>query len=126
MPKLFGREPALWLAFVGSLISVLSAFVLHLSVDAEGAVNGVVAALMGLIVWAVTKDGGPALILGFAKSIFIMLAAFHFNLAADRQALLMTLLSAAVAMFVRTQVAAPAPPPVETAIPVVTVNKVVE
>src|SRR5690242_17048537 len=117
MPKIFGREPALWLALIASLISVLSAFVFHLSVDAEGAVNGIAAALMGLVVWAITKDGGVALILGFAKSLFVMLAAFHFNVPVDKQALLMTALSAAVAMFVRTQVGAPTPPPAEVASP---------
>lgn len=124
--RIFGRDPALWLALAASVISGLGTFVVHLNVDQEGALNGVVAAIVGLIVWKLTKDGGPALILGFVKALIVLTAAFHFNLSTDKQTILMTLVSAVVAMFVRTQVAAPIPPPAEIASPVVTVNKVVE
>jgi uncharacterized membrane protein YccC len=121
--KLFGRDPALWLALAASLISAIGAFWVHLSVDQEGALNGVVAAVVGIAVWAATRDGGPALILGLGKALLVMLAAFHFNLPTDKQAILMTLLSAVVAAFVRTQVGAPVPPPADTASPVVVVDK---
>lgn len=109
MPKVFGRDPALWAALVASAISALGTFVFHFSVDQEGTLNGVFATLMGLVVWAVTKDGGPALILGFAKSLILVAAAWHFNLPTDQQTILMTVLAAVVAMFVRTQVTAPVP-----------------
>ena len=126
MKKLFGRDPALWSALFVSVVSVLGTFVFHFTVDQEGALNGVFAAAMGIVVWAVTKDGAPALILGFAKALILTAAAWHFDLPADRQVILMTLLSAIVAMFVRTQVAAPVPPPAATAAPVVVVDKAVE
>lgn len=126
MPKLFGRDPALWAALFASAISALGTFVFHFSVDQEGALNTVFAASMGLVVWAVTKDGAPALILGLAKALILAAAAWHFNMPADQQTILMTLLSAIVAAFVRTQVGAPVPPPVETAAPVVVVDKPVQ
>jgi len=126
MTKLFGRDPALWSALFVSLVSVLGAFVFHFTVDQEGALNSVFAAIMGIVVWMVTKDGTPALILGLAKALILAAAAWHFDLPADQQVILMTLLSAVVAMFVRTQVAAPVPPPAATAAPVVVVDKAVE
>lgn len=124
--KLFGRDPALWSALATTVIAALGAFVLHFTTDQEGALNGIVAAVLGVIVWRVTKDGGPALILGLVKAVLIAAAAWHFNLSPDKQAIVMLLASSVVAMFVRTQVAAPVPPPAETASPVVTVNKAVQ
>lgn len=126
MPKLFGRDPALWAALFASAVSALGTFVLHFSVDQEGALNGVFAAVMGIVVWAVTKDGAPALILGLAKALILVAAAWHFNIPADQQTILMVLLSSVVAMFVRTQVGAPVPPPAATASPVVVVDKPVQ
>lgn len=105
--KLFGRDPALWAALFASAMSTLGTFVFHFSVDQEGALNSVFAAAMGIVVWIVTKDGAPALILGFAKALILAAAAWHFNLPTDQQTILMTLLAAVVAMFVRTQVTAP-------------------
>lgn len=126
MPKILGRDPALWAALFASAVSAIGTFVFHFSVDQEGALNGLFAAVMGVVVWAVTKDGAPALILGLAKAMILVAAAWHFNLPADQQTILMTVLSAMVAMFVRTQVGAPVPPPSETATPVVVVDTPVQ
>lgn len=121
--KLWGREPALWAAFFAALFSAAGTFLFKLTTDQEGALNGVVAAVLATIVWRVTKDGTPALILGLIKALIMLAAAWHFSLPPDRQTALMTALSAIIAMFVRTQVAAPIPPPAETAKPVVVVDK---
>lgn len=121
--RIFGRDPALWLALAAAIISGVGAFVIHLSVDQEGALNGAFAAIFGMIVWKVTSDGGPALILGFVKALIVLAAAWHFNMSVDKQAILMTVVSAVVMMFVRTQVGAPEPPPSQTASPVVIVDK---
>jgi hypothetical protein len=120
--RIFGRDPALWLSAVAAVISALGAFVFHLTTDQEGTLNGFAAALMGIIVWRVTHDGSPALILGLVKAGLLVGAAWHFNLAPDKQVILMTLVSSAVAMFVRTQVGAPIPPSAATASPVKPVN----
>lgn len=122
MPRLLGRDPALWLALAASVISGIGAFLLDFTIDQEGALNGIVAAVAGLIVWQVTKDGSPALILGLGKSGIVLAAAFQFNIPADQQVIIMTLVSSVVAMFVRTQVGAPVPPQVDTAQPVVVVD----
>lgn len=108
--KIFGREPALWGALLATIVSALGTFVFHFTVDQEGALNGIISALIGIVVWRVTRDGSPALILGLAKALLVAAAAWHFNLPTDRQTILLALLSSIVAMFVRTQVSAPVPP----------------
>jgi len=107
----FGREPAAWLALVGALISAFSAFVLHLNIGQQGALNAIAALLIGLFTAVVTRDGVVAAVLGAVKGLFLLLVAFGLQLSADNQAVLYTLLAAVLAAFVRTQVVAPAPPP---------------
>lgn len=120
--KIFGRDPALWSALAVSAIAAVGAFLIDLTVDQQGALNGVVAASLGIAVWIVSKDGGPALILGLVKAIISLAAAWHFNIAPDDQFVIMTLVSAITAMFIRTQIGAPVPPPTDTASPVVVVD----
>lgn len=110
MKLFFGREPALWLALIGSLISLAGAYVIHLSTDQQGALNGLAAVTLGAVTAWATRDGLPAAILGLAKGVLYVLLAWHFNIPADRQALILTAVSAVVAMYVRTQVVAPTPP----------------
>lgn len=110
MPKIFGREPALWLAFIGSLISLAGAYVIHLSTDQQGALNGLAAVILGLVTAVMTRDGLPAAILGVAKGALYVALAWHFDVPPDKQALILLAVSSAVAMFVRTQVTAPVPP----------------
>jgi hypothetical protein len=107
MVKIFGREPALWGALFASLISALGTFVFHFTVDQEGALNGIIVAVIGIVVWRMTHDGSPALILGLVKAAIVAAAAWHFNLPTDKQTILLAFLSSIVAMFVRTQVKAP-------------------
>lgn len=124
--KLFGREPALWSALATAGIAAVGAFGIDLTVDQQGALNAVATAVLGLAVWAATKDGGPALILGFVQSALSLAASWHFNISPDDQFVIMTLTSAIVAMFVRTQIGAPVPPPADTATPVVVVDAPVD
>jgi hypothetical protein len=105
--KILGREPAMWSMLLGSAIAFFSAYVLHLSTDQSGAVNGVVSVVLGVIVAAMTHDGLSAALLGIVKAALIVALAWHVNVSADNQAIIYTFASALVAMFVRTQVTAP-------------------
>jgi nicotinamide riboside transporter PnuC len=108
--RIFGREPAVWLALFGALISALGAFVLHISPTAEGALNAVAALVVGVITAIVVHDGISAAVLGLIKGLFMLMVAFGLNLTADKQAVLYALAAAVLASFVRTQVVAPASP----------------
>jgi hypothetical protein len=105
--KILGREPAMWAMLFGSAQAFFSAYVLHLSTDQSGAVNGVVSVVLGIIVAVITHDGLSAALLGLVKAGIIVALAWHLNVSADNQAIIYTFASALVAMFVRTQVSAP-------------------
>lgn len=107
MPKIFGREPALWLALVAVLVKVLSAFWGHVNVDQQAVINAAAAAAVGLIVAAMVGDGIVAAVLGFVQAVIALAVGFGLHLSSDRQALLMSLATVIVAMFTRTQVVAP-------------------
>lgn len=110
--KIFGREPALWLALVGSIVSALGAFVVHLTSDQQGVLNAVAALVVGLLVAFSTHDGQSAAILGLVKGLLALVVSFGAHFSPDNQAVLYAVAAAVVAMFVRTQATAPAPPAV--------------
>lgn len=116
------REPALALNGVGALVVLISAYVVHLTVDQQGAVNGVAAAAVGILTWRATKDGLSAAIIGVLKAAVVVGLAWHLNISADDQALIYTGASALLGAFIRTQVTAPravlpAPDPVDAPAP---------
>ncbi|MFC1410519.1 hypothetical protein ACEZCY_14775 [Streptacidiphilus sp. N1-12] len=107
-PKLiFGREPVLWLALVAVIVKFISAFLFHVSVDQQAVINAAAAAVLGLLIALSTRDGVNAAILGFIQAFVALAVGFGLHLDADHQALLMSLATAVLAMFTRTQVTAP-------------------
>jgi hypothetical protein len=105
--KIFGREPALWLALLYNAVIFVSAFGVELTGDQQGAINAIGAASVGLLTAAmVEKDGLSAAILGFVKCGLALAIAFGLHMTPENQAVVMGMVSAAVAMFVRTQVTA--------------------
>lgn len=57
MGKVFGREPAMWLALLGAVWQVVSAFGLDFSAQTQAVVTAIVAAVLGLIVAIHVHDG---------------------------------------------------------------------
>jgi nicotinamide riboside transporter PnuC len=110
--KIFGREPAVWLALVGSIVSVLGAFVVHLTTDQQGVLNAGAALVVGVVVAFLVHDGVSAAVLGLFKGVLAIAVAFGLHLPAEQQAILYSLAAAVVAMFVRTQATAPVAAPV--------------
>lgn len=109
--KILGREPALWLALAGALISALGAFVVDLNVEQEGTLNFVVFSLVGLLTALSVRDGISAAVLGLVKGLLALAVSFGLALTPESQSVLLTLVAAVTAMFVRTQVTAPVGPP---------------
>jgi membrane associated rhomboid family serine protease len=107
--RLWGREPALWLALISGLVMVLSAFFFELSQEIQGGINAASSALFGLLTaWFVARDGLHAAILGFFKALIYLAVAFGYEeLTQDKQAILIVFLEGAVAMFVRNNATAP-------------------
>lgn len=108
--KIFGREPALWLALIAVAVKLSTAFGLNLSTDQQAVVNAVAAALAGLIVAISVHDGISAAVLGFIQAAVALAVGFGLHWAPEQQAVVLSFAAAIVAMFVRTQVVAPGPP----------------
>lgn len=110
MPKIFGRDPALWLSLVATALKLISAFWLHLSDDHQAILNAAVAAAVGVAVAVMVRDGQVAAILGFVQAALAVAVGFGLNIDAEHQAIIMSFVGTALAAFVRTQVIAPVPP----------------
>jgi len=107
MVKIWGREPALWLSFVATLVKLVAAFWVHLSDEQQAVINALAAAVVGLLVARIVHDGVSAAVLGFAQSALALAVGFGLHMAADRQATIMSAVGIGIAMFVRTQATAP-------------------
>lgn len=107
-PKLiFGREPALWLNFIAVLIYALG-LVLKLSVDTQGILNGVAAAVMGLLVAGfVRAEQWVPIIIGLFKLVIALVISLGASLSPEVQVMVMSVLTALLALATRTQVVAP-------------------
>jgi len=102
--KLFGREPAVWLALVAALVMAGSTFLWHLSADRQGVINAVAVAVFGIITAASVHQGVLAAVVAGFKSVFALAIAFGLHLSGEQQLVLMTLVTAAGSWWVRTQV----------------------
>jgi polysaccharide pyruvyl transferase WcaK-like protein len=107
MPKIFGREPALWLALAAMVIKTVAAFGVHVGPDQQALINAVVASAVGVAVALMTRDGVSAAVMGAAQSVLALAIGFGLHWSAEQQAMAMSLVAAAVGMWTRTQVTAP-------------------
>jgi hypothetical protein len=105
---IWGREPAVLLALFAALVQGISGFFFHLTDDQQGVLNAVAVAVIGLVTALAVK--GDALlpgILGFVKAVLALGLAFGLHMTSANQSVIMVLVTAIVAAFVRTQVTAP-------------------
>jgi hypothetical protein len=110
----FARDPVVWTNLVAALVMAASVFGLDLDTETQGAVNAVAVAVAGLITgWKVAVDGGVALVMGLFKALIALSIAFGLHWTDQQQLVVMTLITALGAAFVRTQVSPgePALPP---------------
>lgn len=109
--KIFGREPAVVLALFSAVLQVLATFGLNLSPELQGAATALIAAVIGVwTAFSVAQDKILPALLGFAQAGFSLLMALGLDYSSETQLAVSTLITAAVAAFVRTQVVAPVPP----------------
>ena len=106
MPRIFGREPALWLALVAVAVKLVSAFGIQVTTDQQSVINALAAATVGLAVAVMTHDGTSAAVLGLVQAAVALAVGFGLHWSADLQATVMSAAAALVAMFIRTQVTA--------------------
>lgn len=107
--KIFGREPAAILALVAVAVKLVAAFWVDLSADSQALLNAAAAAIVGVIVAFATRDGISAAVYGLAQAVLALAVGFGLDWTAEQQAVVLSFVSVAVAMFVRTQVTAKVP-----------------
>jgi hypothetical protein len=108
--KVFGREPALVLAFIATVLQLASALGLPLSTAQQGLLNATIAAAFGLFTAAaVARERLVPALVGFVVAVFAVLTGFGFEISDVTQTAVVSVLTAGAAMFVRTQVTAPVP-----------------
>jgi hypothetical protein len=108
--KVFGRDPALWIALFAGGLELFSTYVLHFSTELQGTVTAVVVMLFGLWTAAHLPNWGDKIlpaILGLAQAIFALALAFGADIPATTQGQWMSFIALLVGAFVRTQVTAP-------------------
>lgn len=101
------REPALILGVLAMAAQLVPPMVAALSPTWAGVVNAAVVAVAGaLTAWLVGSDKLAPAILGAAQALLALSLALGLHLDASSQAGVMAAVSAATAMFIRTQVQA--------------------
>lgn len=113
--KIFGREPALWLAAIAAIVQLGSQFLWHFSDTQQSVINAVAVALVGVLTAvSVDVDKLPPAILGLVQAALALGIGFGWHLDPASQVVIMSAVGALVAMFVRTQVTVDAPAPLQS------------
>jgi nicotinamide riboside transporter PnuC len=108
---ILGREPALWAAVVKALVAVISLFVINLTVDQQGAINALVAVILGVLVAVqVSAEKAVPFLLGLAEAGIYLAVSFGWNVTEAAQIVLLTLVGSIVAVITRDRVVAPRDP----------------
>lgn len=116
MGKVFGREPAMWLALLGAVWQVVSAFGLDFSAQTQAVVTAVVAAVLGLIVAVQVHDGIISAVNGLVVAAVSAVSYYCLHWDAEHQARLVgAVMIVFTFFFVRQNVTPPTPAAVSPA-----------
>lgn len=103
------REPAQWLGLLSAAVSLFSALILPLDVIQQGALIAVATAVFGVAgAWVVSAEKAAPLVAGLIQSVIALALAFGLSLSPEIQGSVMAFVAAGVALYLRTQVTAPA------------------
>lgn len=110
MGKIYGREPAAWLALVAAVWGVLSAFGIGFSAETQSVVTAAIAAVLGVVVAVQVGDGLLAAFNGIVVAAVSLVSHFALHWSAEEQAAKVGALTLLIAWFVtRPNVTAPVP-----------------
>jgi hypothetical protein len=105
------RDPVVWTNLLAAIVMLAVTFGWHVSPDTQGLINAAAVALAGLVSgWKVATDGGLALVMGFFKAVIALAVAFGLHWSGEQQLVVMAVVAAVGAAFVRTQVSSGVPP----------------
>ncbi|REF00056.1 hypothetical protein [Thermomonospora umbrina] len=105
--KILGRDPAAWLALVAVGVQFLVAWGVDLSEAQQAGVNAVATMGMGLaIAWVVARDKVIPAAAGLLTAVLQLGVSFGWDIDQDQIATAGALLTAVLALYLRTQVTA--------------------
>lgn len=112
MSRIFGREPAYWLALASGLIAFVSAVATPLSTEQQGLLNAAVAALLGVVTAGLLAgEKSVAALVGLGKALIAVGLAFGLSLSPEVQSTTMVLVELVLTgVLVRPAVVAPVGP----------------
>lgn len=110
MGKVFGREPAMWLALLGALWQVVAAFGLHFGAQTQSIVTAAVAAVLGLIVAVQVHDGIVAAVNGLTIAAVSAVSYYALHWDATLQAKVVSAIMIVYTFFATRQVVTPKVP----------------
>lgn len=109
MGRIYGREPAVWLAVLGAAWQVLAAFGLNFDDVTQSVVTAVVSAVLGLVVAVQVGDGVYAAAVGVLTAGVSLVSHFALDWSAETQAQFVGALTVILGLWVRDKVTAPVP-----------------
>lgn len=106
--RILGREPALWLGLVSTIVQMIIAFGVHLTDRQTAAINAAAVAIIGLITAAVVarEQVAPA-VLGLLQAALTLGMVFGLHVSASTTAAIMAAAAAGLSVIVRYLVTAP-------------------
>lgn len=109
MPKVLGRELAVWLGLVSACIQVLTSFGVDVSPKWQAIITALVTAGFGLIVAFMVGDGIIAAALGFVQAAVSLFVGLGLDWSAENQTKFLGALALILGYIVRQNVVAPVP-----------------
>lgn len=108
MGKIYGREPATWMALVAAVWGVLSAFGINFSAETQSIVTAALAAVLGLVVAVQVHDGILPALNGLVVAAVSLVSHFALHWSAEEQSVKVGALTMLISWFVtRPNVTAP-------------------
>jgi hypothetical protein len=109
--RILGRDPAVWAALVAVAVQFLVAWGVDFTEEQQACINAAATAVMGLaIAWAAAKDRVIPAAAGLLGAVLQLGVSFGWDITQDQIASAGALLTALLALYLRTQVTAPITP----------------
>jgi hypothetical protein len=100
--RLFGREPALWIATLAALLSIAVTFnVPGLSLNQAAAITGVLTAGAGIVTAIKTRPIAVPMFTGFVGAAVILAAAYGFHVSAESVGAIQAAVTAVLVLIAR-------------------------
>lgn len=107
---IFGREPAVWVYAINSLVALAVAFGLDLSPEQTGAITTIATGVLAAVVAVLTRPFVVSALTGAVGTVLTAVAAFGLELSSDQIGAFVTALGVVLSLILRMNVTPAADP----------------